>query len=210
MRSSRSRLGDERGQAHTLEAIAAAMLLLASLGFALQMTIVTPLSASTSSQHIETQMQATAEGVLATAAETGALHEAVVFWNNSAGSFNNASNIGYYTSDPPENEFGRMLNRSFDQRGIAYNVYVTFQTPDGNVRTRRMVYRGVPTENAVSATRTIVLTDDTRLVDLDGTLNETTIENSSTFYVQDIQQGSPFDENGLFNTVRVEVVVWRI
>ncbi len=66
-----------RAQAHTLEAIVSGMLLLASLVFALQMTAVTPLSASTSSQHIENQQQAIGHGVLASAVAEGALKPAV-------------------------------------------------------------------------------------------------------------------------------------
>nr|WP_267163201.1 hypothetical protein [Halovenus salina] len=78
---------DDRGQALTLEAVVGAILMLAAIGFALQMTAVTPLSASTSSQHIENQLQSTSEGVLDTAADTGALREAVLYWNETTGEF---------------------------------------------------------------------------------------------------------------------------
>jgi len=63
------RTTDDRAQAHTLEAFAAAILLVAALTFALQATAVTPLSASTSNQHIENQQRAVATDLLATSAE---------------------------------------------------------------------------------------------------------------------------------------------
>lgn len=199
----------DRGQAHTLEAIAAALLLLASLSFALQMTIVTPLSASTSSQHLESQQSATANGILASAAETGALREAVLFWNDTSGGFHGTGDLGYYTADPPDNAFGEMLNRSFDRKGIAYNVYVKSQSPTGETVTRRMVYRGVPSEHAVSATRTLTLRNDDRLVDADGTRNATSLASAASFYIRDADASKP-SRSRLYNLVTVEVVVWRI
>jgi len=49
------------------------MLLLASVLFALQVTAVTPLTGSTSSQHIENQQASLAEGLLATQVENGSI-----------------------------------------------------------------------------------------------------------------------------------------
>ena len=195
-----------RGQAHTLEATVAGLLLLASLIFALQMTAVTPLSASTSSQHIENQQQATGQGVLAAAAEAGALKPALLYWNNSSEQFHNVSVQEFYTAGPPENRFGEMLQRSFNDRGIAYNVYLRFQNTDSESITRRYVYSGVPSDNAVRATHTVILTDDDPLYDRDGTPNGTRIgDENATYPLPDTDRDGP-----LYNTVRVEVVAWRI
>ena len=198
---------DERGQAHTLEAVVGAILILSSIGIALQITIVTPLSASTSSQHIETQQRATAQGVLAGAAEQGALQEAVVFWNDNEGNFHDATAMGHYTDEPPDNAFGEMLNRSFDQEGIAYNVNVVAQTPSGGLTEQEMVFQGIPSDNAVTATRTIYLHKNDTLIDQDGSETDTTVSEADTFYIGDAQGEA---ENHLYNVVRVEVVVWRI
>jgi len=123
---------DVRGQAHTLEAIIASLLLLSSIVFALQITAVTPLSASTSNQHIENQQQASAEGILSMTKESGALEDAVLFWNASGDRFHNTTvATDYYTRTMPT-EFGRILERSFGERGIAYNVYVTYLTDGGS------------------------------------------------------------------------------
>ncbi|MBV0924610.1 hypothetical protein KTS45_10415 [Halomicroarcula limicola] len=194
-----------RGQAHTLEATVAALLLLTSLIFALQMTAVTPLSASTSSQHIENQQQAVGQGVLATAARTDSLKPAVLYWNNSTREFHGANeDLGYYTSAPPNNTFGGMLERSFNDEGIAYNVYLRFQNLDGESITRRYVYNGVPSDNAVTATRTITLVDSDPLYDEDGVPTATRLRTENVTY--------PIPDTGdnLHNTVRVEVVAWRI
>jgi len=206
----------DRGQAHTLESVVAAIILLTAIAFALQVTIVTPLSASTSSQHIESQQRSVAQGVLANAADSGALQEAVLYWNSTGGRFHNTPVQQFYTNDPPNNRFGNMLARAFSEEGIAYNVRVYYQT--GNVSTRTeinqklMISQGTPSDNAVSTTRTITLRDDDHLVDEDGSLNETTVGETDNFYIKDGHTGASGagDGNGLYNVVQVEVVAWRI
>jgi len=199
----------ERGQAHTLEAVVGAILLLTAVSFALQITIVTPLSASTSSQHIEGQQRATAQGVLASAAEEGALEDAVLYWNETGGNFHNATTRDYYTNGPPDNRFGDMLARAFDQNGIAYNVYVTSNEPETtNTRRKPLIFQGTPSDNAVSASRTVVLHEDDRLLDTDESPTGTTLNQSASFdgFVTDADGVT----DGIYNVVRVEVVVWRI
>jgi hypothetical protein len=197
--------GHARGQVHTLEAVVAAMLLLTSVIFALQMTSVTPLSASTSSQHVENQQQAAAEGVLAGAADSGALERAVLFWNETGERFHNATEGRYYTRGPPDNDFGDALDRVFGTRGIAYNVYVTYQAGDGSAtRRQRMVYVGEPSDNAVRASRTVVVSNEAVLRDSDGNRTGTRVAETSDFYAPDVASGS------VYNSLRVEVVAWRI
>ncbi|MHB9285705.1 hypothetical protein ACKVMT_01530 [Halobacteriales archaeon Cl-PHB] len=198
----------DRGQAVTLEAVVAALLLLSSLVFALQMTAVTPLSASTSSQHIENQLEASAEGIMAASVEDGSLRRAVLYYNETSTTFANSTYQGYYAGAPPESKLGQRLNWAFDQRGIAYNVYVSYSV-GGQDRERRMIYRGQPSDNAISTTTTITLADDAPLYnhsDGDGTLEprSLTVSNTSRFYAPDISN------SGLYNVIRVEVVVWRI
>lgn len=206
----------ERGQAHTLEAVVGAIILLTAIAFALQMTIVTPLSASTSSQHIEGQQRAVAQGVLSSAAEEGALHDAVLYWNETANDFHDTTVPGFYTDDPPENQFGDMLARAFDEEGIAYNVKLYYQTGNESTRNsineRLMISQGTPSDNAVSASRTITLRNDDRLVDADGSRNETTLREAEQFYISDghSQASGVSDGHGVYNVVRVEVVAWRI
>ncbi|MFD1587295.1 hypothetical protein ACFR9U_09885 [Halorientalis brevis] len=192
-----------RAQVHTLEAIVGALLLLTSVVFALQMTAVTPLSASTSSQHIENQQQASVEGVLASAAESGALRRAVLYWNETGERFQNTSSETFYTIKAPPNEFGRTLERQFGDRGVAYNVRVYYRTASGNVGEQLMVNQGEPSDNAVMSARTVVLTDDARLYNESGERPGTSVEDS--YMSNDVAKNSP-----VHTVVRVEVIVWRI
>jgi hypothetical protein len=195
----------DRGQAHTLEASVAALLLLVSIGIALQMTAVTPLSASTSSQHLENQLEESAKGVLASSAESGDLKTALLYWNSNASKFHNADTEYYYTNNKSEHSLGQTLNRTLDQRNVAYNVYVVFETSDNEQRRRRMIYSGEPSEHAVTASHTVTLLSNDNLIDADGTTNSTTIGETSAYYIPN-STGTP----GVYNHVRVEVVAWRI
>lgn len=214
-----------RGQAHTLEAIVGALLLLTSLVFALQVTAVTPLSASTSSQHIENQQQASAQGALAAAEKEGVLKPAVLYGNDGADGNDDgrfafheiSASAQYYVNRAPRNGFGAILERTFAGRGLAYNVYVNYETSTGSAR-RRMVYQGDPSDNAVAAQSTVTLYDDDVLyVPADGdpdTFGAKRCDPADSscsdlasagdeFYAQDMASGR------VFNVVEVEVVVWR-
>ena len=190
-----------RGQAHTLEAVVAALLLLSSLVFALQITAVTPLSASTSNQHIENQQQPSAAGILSIASKNGDLKRSVLYWNATGNRFHDGTINGYYTETMPT-AFGRSLEQAFGERGIAYNVYITYTEPDGGVVREEMIYRGEPSDNAVTASRALVLTNESRLRTEE--MNRGARIDASNFYAEDVGAG------GYYNTVRVEVVVWRI
>jgi hypothetical protein len=206
--------GSERGQAFALEAVVASLVLLGGLVFALQATAVTPLSASTSSQHIENQQAATAEGVLATAADDGSLRVAVLNWNDTADRFYGVdTDQAYYTNTAPENGLGTLLSRAFDDRGIVFNVYVHYATDrddDGEVdarRTQRMVYRGEPTDNAAAASRVVTLFDDDVLYDDSESPTGPTVS-GSVFYAEDVTDTAS-SNTAVYNVVTVEVVVWR-
>jgi hypothetical protein len=198
-------MGGDRGQAFSLEAITAGLLLVGGLVFALQATAVTPLSASTSSQHLEGQQQATAEGVLATGLDQGSLRAAVLNWDESNDQFYGAPSQAYFINQAPGNRFGDLLERTFSQRGIVFNVYVAYED-DGTTVRQRMVYRGEPSDNAVSATTTLTLYDDDRLYDANERPTGQKLSSlpEGSFYVP--EQST---DTGVYAVVRVEVLVWR-
>jgi hypothetical protein len=197
---------DDRGQAYTLEAIIAAILIVSSLVFALQVTAVTPLSASTSNQHIENQQHASANGVLTAAQESGALKDAVLYWNDSAdGSFYGASGFQYYTNDYPDNRFGNITGRAFAGQGIAVNVELVAYDPEvGRYVSRPMIYRGSPSSNAVTTSRMVTIYPEDNLT-APGYENET-VSSADTF-----GEAVPAQtDSSVYNVVRVEVTVWRM
>lgn len=198
-----------RGQAYTLEALIGALLLVSALTFALQVTAVTPLSASTSNQHIENQQRASASGALTAAQEAAVLKDAVLFWDEDGGAeYHGAERVTYYTNNHPPNEFGAILNRSFGGRGLAVNVLIY---PGNDQRPLRMIYRGEPSDNAVSASRMVTIYDDDHLTEPDGnggvTESNTEVQNANQFKRRIPHRSSSSDIHAV---VRVEVTVWRM
>jgi len=190
-----------RAQAHTLEGVAAAIIVVAAVAFTLQGTAVTPLTASTASQHIETQHERAAASLLETSRSDGTLSATLRYWNASGGEFANASEDGYYVGDPPNTTFGDALRVTLGDRAVAYNVNVYYVTNDGERRQRRVVYTGAPSADAVAAERTVTVYDDQRVVDVDGDPVGPSVENATYL--------GPDSPGPVYGVYTVEVVAWR-
>lgn len=198
---------DTSGQVHTLETIFAAGLIIGTLIFAVQATAITPLTISTSHQHIETQQKKMADGVLENAKytedpnEVSALEEAILYWDTDEQRFYNGSPDGHLGSYP-DNEFGDLLEDTFEDRRIATNVYVTYSRDGGGSGTKQMLHMGEPSDNAMSATTTVVLYDDHEITAPGETQ---AISDTPAFYAPDA-----FEDSNVYNVVEVRIVVWRI
>lgn len=204
-----------RGQAYTLESIVAALLIISSLIFALQVTAVTPLSASTSSQHIENQQRASAAGGLTAASEIGVLKESISTIDSEGRYYGNASD-GAFVNDYPDDEFGAILDRTFGGRGLAVDIAVRYQDTNTSWSTVQMVDRGAPSDNAVTATRSVTLYNDEPIYNATGDQHGTW---GCEDHEDDDQDGKdPFGicdndvhtESDVYTVVVVEVTVWRM
>lgn len=196
----------DRGQAFTLEAFVAAILLVATVAFALQAVSISANTAGVSESELRGQHAGLAEGLLNRAAEQGTLTTALVYWNESTGEFHGADDEGYYVSSSQNTSFGESMEATLDDAKIRYNVDLYYRDEDGEWQMQRLVESGTPTDDAVRAVETVTLYDDTHLVDEDGEPHEnTTLEAvSEDFYAPNVDE-----ERSLYNVVRVEVVVWR-
>lgn len=197
----------DRAQAHTLEAFVAALILVAGLVFAAQATAVTPLSASTSNQHIENQHRALAQDLLSTTAEDGSLHAAVVYWEDEETGFvGTHTDRRYYTETPTEAEHPlASVLEVFTDNYLAYNIDLTYRDGESGTEEIRMVEMGSPSDNAVAVTRPIALYDSTEVSG--GTNAGTMLDelDDGAFYADDV------DPDGqLYNVVEVRIVVWRL
>lgn len=197
-------MDDTRGQLFTVEGFVAALVVLSSVIFALTVTAATPLSASTSNQHLETQQAATTQSLLDVARANGTLRPTVLYWDDTRGTFHNASAKGYYLSCRMDTALGHQLEDRLERRGTACNVNIRYVATNGVIRTEKLVYVGEPTDNAIRVTNTVTLYDDDRLRLSDETLSSTTLANTSRFYAPDVSPGR------LYNVVEVEVITWRM
>jgi hypothetical protein len=196
-----------RAQAHTLEGVAASLVVVVAVAFTLQATAVTPLTASTASQHIETQHERAAAGLLDVERANGNISRTLRYWNSSSGSFKNASRKGYYVGEPPDASFLQAVEQTFGDQAVAYNVNVHYLDAFGDQRLRRVVYHGEPSADAVAATRLVTLYDDQNVTVRDGdqlVVSEAGPPLTNAAYF-------PADVSGhTYAVVEVEVIVWRM
>lgn len=193
-----------RAQAFTLEAFVAALLLLGSLVFALQVTGLTASTASTSSEQVEGQLEGTATGVLDAAIANESLRPTLLYWNTTGEQFFDAEET-HYVSEHPPTRFGAMLERTVGAPRLVTNVHVRYVTADGDTDIQKLVHHGTPTDQAVTVARTVTLYDSERLYSYGLTPDGARLANTTRFYAPDIAPDSP-----LYNVFRVEVTVWYV
>lgn len=213
----------DRAQLYTLEGIAAGLVIILGLFFALQATIATPGAAGSLNPHAEQQDRATVQGTL-NAMNDSTLRQAVLYWNESAETFHDAGSQGFYTigtpsatdcdidetDDPnPPTQFGHALCQQFGQE-YNYNVVVSYND-SGGLGQQRVVFQGQPGNGAVKRVASVVLTNDQRLYDDGDDINspsgETLSDSTDTFYAPP-SDGDAADDD-LYNVLYVEVTVWR-
>lgn len=194
-----------RGQVYTLEAITTAIIVLSAVLFALQATAVTPLTASTANQQIEERQQTIADDILDTAAASDELTPALLYWNTDTERFDGGETVGYVNvpATLPPLDFFTTLEEEFYDNRIAFNVYVEYRD-GGETKTEQLVYQGTPSDNAVSASRIVVLRDDMELTaGPDAGQPLSTV--SGDFYAPDASSGTD-----IYNVAEVRLVVWRM
>jgi hypothetical protein len=213
-------VGDERGQAYTLEAVIGALIITASVVFALNATVITPSTAGGVDPDLRDSLRQQADDILVTVAENDSfdLSSTVRYWDPSSRTFYGANSpeIGYGASQPP-GSLGTLLNRTFTERGYQYNVNVEYlgaanasgpDDPGGEVQ---MVFRGSPGDNAVAASYTTTLFDNqtlstdqiaTKGVELWQFDTNATDGDDGYYPVPNAIEGP------VYNVVTVEVVVW--
>lgn len=194
----------ERGQAFTLEAFVAALVLLASVAFALHVTGVTPATASTANDQVENQHEGITAGLLDSAVANDSLRPTLLYWNDTNGAFHGASEEYYVSRSPQNTTFGHQLEWAYGDRSVRYNVHVYYESSDGDIRKQKLIHHGTPSDDAVRVVETVTVYDDDYLYDADGTPSNVTLSDSSSFYAPDVAPESP-----VYNVLRVEVVVWR-
>ncbi|MFW5984459.1 MAG: DUF7288 family protein, partial [Halobacteria archaeon] len=92
--------GTDRAQLHTLEGLAASVILLLAVTYALNAFVVTPTSGVNPGAEGNEQV---AEDLLVATESNGDLEDALLHWNDTAAGFVNSSNgTYYYESDDPD------------------------------------------------------------------------------------------------------------
>lgn len=210
-----------RGQTFTLEAFVAAIILLATLTFALQAVAISSDTASGGATELKEQQLGLAEGALDQAVQDGTLKQILLYWNESAEEFYGANDEdGYYISRPPplddgnvtlDDRFVTSLEGLFADRQVRYNIDLHYRGADNTRQTQRLVEFGTPNQQAVRVVETVTLYDNDTVLDRSGNSTGTRLvdlaegsESGPAFYVPNAAADSQ-----IYNVVRVEVVLWQ-
>lgn len=167
MLGNRGDTGRERGQAFTLEGLVGSIIVLTAVVFALQSVVITPTTSGSVNPEVRQELQTEANDVLATVGqnETFGLQDYVLYWSQNTQRFSGSINqrVGYGSRTPP-GSFGNLLRTTFAQRGRTYNVRLRYLTNESN-RTDSVpfIYRGEPSDDAVTATYRVTLYDNQTL-----------------------------------------------
>lgn len=209
-----------RAQMHTLEGLAAAMIIIIAAFHATQAVAITPTSSSTASKAAEAELKQVGDDVLAQAHSNGDLKRAILQWDETRNQFHGADSR-FYTGHPPDNEFGETLERVFDDRGIAYNIDLHYMPVNdvanvSSTHSTTYMRNGDPTDNSVVVSQKLVLRDEDVLYDSDGDATDTALvdedgeRNVGTYPINGFTRdpGSEYRDS-MYNVVEVRMVIWR-
>lgn len=201
-----------RGQTFTLEAFVAAILLIATVAFALQIVTVSSNTAGATEAESQWTDAGLAAGVLDRAVANDELATTLLYWNESREEFYGADgDEGHYVSARPNTTFVESLETMFGASSTQYNVTLYFQGEDDERQAQPLIESGTPGDDAVRASETVTLYDDSTLVDENQTVREDAkLENvTAGFYAPDVWEEGESENRSLYNVIRVEVVVWQ-
>lgn len=199
---------EDEGQMYTIEALAAAMIILFAVLFIVQAAPLTPLTTSAANEQVERQLALYGEDLLRVLdyhtdySEDSVLKTAILEWNGLEESEDDGL-------PPPAlsekgEEFNTTLIQALTGRGIAYNLIIEYYDATGLV-SRKMVWNGKPSDNAVTVSRKIVVYDPTEDDYFTGDrYNATGYEYpATTTWIYDYDSNS-----GFRNMINVKLTLW--
>ncbi len=196
---------DEKAQLHTLEGVAASVILLVVIIYAIDATSLTPLTSSTSSVQVESELKSLGQDILNTQdyAETGynsKLKNDIARWNGIVYIWNGSMYLEKGGTETLNNNLTEILRRTFVNRSIAYNVELTFiHNSTFNIDNINMIYNGDPSNNAIKVSRKIVFQNI-------GMNNESEGDGfNPDSPIKDIDPLTNF-----YNIVDIKLVLWRL
>lgn len=193
---------DEKAQLYTLEAVAAASIMLIVIIYAIDATSMTPLTASTSSVHVEAELIAMGHDIFnildyAEPGYTSRLKMDIAAWDGKEYIWSGSN----YTVKGTTNVTGKLtnltelLNVTLIKQGTAHNLDLVFlsRRPDNTTYPVKVkiIYNGDPSNNAVIVSRKIVLQNSDNL--------------NPTNPIEDIDLSSNF-----YNIVDIKLTLWRM
>lgn len=194
---------EERAQMHTLEAIMASLIMVAIIVYTVQATSLTPLTSSTANAHIEAQLQTMGQDMLNALSyspygQDSALKTDVLNWDGEQYVWNGTvyKTVRTPTHELQQSSLARTLESVAVKRGIAHNVHFGWVNEEGVSVSRRYIYNGDPSNNAVVISKRVQLSD-------------ADVGNTTEFMKR---TGIPDADNNteFYNIVNVKMMLWRM
>lgn len=195
-----------RGQAHTVEAILASLLILTGLLFAMQTTAVTPFSSTTEDKHLETQQRESLSNIATLTHENGDMKETVLYWNTTNNTYQGSGEeIDYYTDPSVNTPLLTKLSATIDSEQLVYNININYYNRTGaerSLQTQRLLHVGSPSDNAITIREPLTLHDTDSLTT--GSHPELQNTNRDEFYMDSVN-----GTTATYNYAEVEITAWR-
>jgi len=153
---------DRRGQAYTIEGIIGAIVVASALVLGLQAVDIAPWADDTASEQTEA-LRVEVQDVLEAADDRDALRTAATCIDGDGdGGPHPAVAAGGRANDSERDELGALLNRTLDENGREYNVFIEYQNdsnPDNLDQERISFSSDSPGRSSVTVTRQVPLFD---------------------------------------------------
>lgn len=155
---------DESGQMHTLEGIMSAGIMIMVMVFVVQGTSLTPLSSSSTNQHVQLELMNLGQDLLTTLdynAGTNSispLKKSILSWNGMEYVWDGSRYVDVASKSViMNNDLTQTLNFALNGWGIAYDVEVIYIDFRGNVTSKKMIWNGNPSENSISVSKVVAI-----------------------------------------------------
>lgn len=156
---------EDFAQIYTLEALVALTIIIGVIIFSVQATSLTPLTSSTANAHVETQLYTLGQDVLnlldySQYGEASDLKNDILNWDGYGYTWNSVtySNKNYNVS-LTNSSTADVLESIVTPKGIAHNVEFTWIDDKGNTITLPYIYNGQPSNNAVTTSKKVLISD---------------------------------------------------
>lgn len=194
---------EDRAQMHTLEAIMSSLIMVAIIVYTVQATSLTPLTSSTANAHIEAQLQTMGQDMLNALSyspygQDSDLKTDILNWDGEQYVWNGTvyKTVRTPTHELQDSSLAETLEFIAVKRGIAHNVHFGWVNEEGVSVSRRYIYNGDPSNNAVVISKRVQLSD----ADVG---NKTSFESRTG--IPDAGNGTDF-----YNIVNVKMTLWRM
>ncbi|WMW26212.1 hypothetical protein RE474_05735 [Methanolobus sediminis] len=186
---------------HTLEALIVVVIITGIIIFTVQATSLTPLTSSTANAHIEAQLQTIGQDILTVLDHTSqgqnsSLKEDILNWNGEEYTWNSTAYHSEQNNTLSASSTADILQTVIVSKGIAHNVEFTYISESESVVTLPYIYSGEPSDNAVTISRRVLLSNSD-------------MSNSSTFQsntgIPDADKSTDF-----YNLIDVKMTLWRM